>query len=165
MPNSNVDGFQGEEEKEIKEDRLLLLCNPNRRLTASYSLRLDREGRFSPGPYWEHGSLEIIGVVLAPAKLQDRKIKVEFLADRRLTVIFSGSEKADYEPRCVGEIIARGQRTEYLGSLPTDVFQTLPGLLQAGKLKFIMFGGHTLYRGTADISSVYFDREYDPDDW
>ena len=133
--------------------------------TTSYSLYTDPKERFGFGPYWEHGSLEIMGVVLAPAKLQDRKIKVEFLADRRLPAILSGSEKAGYEPRCVGGLTARGQRTEYLGSLPADVFQTLPGLLQAGKLKFIMFEGHTLYRGTADISSVHFDREYDPDDW
>ena len=52
--------------------------------TTSYSLSVDRKGRFDPGPYWEHGALEIIGVVLAPAKLQNRKIKVDFLADRRL---------------------------------------------------------------------------------
>jgi len=35
----------------------------------------------SPFP---RGALEIIGVVLAPAKLQNRKIKVDSLADRRL---------------------------------------------------------------------------------
>ena len=106
-----------------------------------------------------------MGVVVAPAKLQDRTIKVDFLADRRLPAILSGSEKAGYEPRCVGALVARGQRTEYLGSLSTDVFQTLPSLLQAGKLNSIVFGGHTLYRGTAHISSVHFEREYDPDDW
>ncbi|NIS61089.1 MAG: hypothetical protein GTO13_10410 [Proteobacteria bacterium] len=133
--------------------------------TTSYSLSVDREGRFGLDPYWEHGALEIIGVVLAPGNLQDRRIKVDFLADRRLPLILSGSENAGYEPRCVGALTARGQRTEYLGSLPTDVFQTLPSLLQAGKLNFIVFWGHTLYRGSADISSVHFQREHDPDDW
>jgi hypothetical protein len=65
----------------------------------------------------------------------------------------------------VGALTARGQCTEYLGSLPADVLQTLPSLLQVGKLNFIVFGGYMLYRGTADISSVHFEREYDPEDW
>jgi hypothetical protein len=92
----------------------------------SYSMRLDVEGRWSYGPYWEHHDLEIIGLGLAPERVKDKTIKLTFMADRRYPAFIAGIQEAGYEPRCLGGLTVRGQVNEYLGSLPADIIQTLP---------------------------------------
>jgi hypothetical protein len=132
----------------------------------SYSMHLNPKERFGPGPYWEHGSLDIAGTVIAPPELEGRGIDVIFLADREIPVILSGQKTVTYKPECVGTLTTRGQqRAEYLGSLPTDVFWTLPSLFLAEKIKFIVLYGPEPYRGTSPISSFRLTREYYPEDW
>ena len=131
----------------------------------SYSMRLDVEGRWSYGPYWEHHDLEIIGLGLAPERVKDKTIKLTFMADRRYPAFIAGIQEAGYEPRCLGGLTVRGQVNEYLGSLPADIIQTLPFLMQAKKILYIMLTGTVPYRGSADIKGIHFDHEYFPEDW
>ena len=49
-----------------------------------YSLRLDKDGSISGGPYWEHCSLDLKGEFLGPKKIKGREVSIVFLGDRGL---------------------------------------------------------------------------------
>jgi hypothetical protein len=59
----------------------------------------------------------------------------------------------------------RGERRDYLGSLPMDSFPTIIGSLAANKYKYLIFHGHTPRYGTADIFSIQFEDHFDEEDW
>jgi len=64
----------------------------------------------------------------------------------------------------VGSLTIRGDRTEYLGSLPFDALWGLVGALSSGTLKFVDMYGERLRHGGAKIRSINFCRELDLDD-
>ncbi len=58
----------------------------------------------------------------------------------------------------------RGKQSESIGSLPHDALQTLALLLGSGKIKVIEITGAALYRGSADIQAIRFEKEYEPEE-
>jgi len=49
-----------------------------------YSLRLDKDGSLSGGPFWEYCSLELRGEFLGPKKLEGREVTITLLGSRSL---------------------------------------------------------------------------------
>ncbi len=129
----------------------------------SYSFALN-EGRFGHGPYWEHVELIVSGECLAPSKTAGRIGKLTFLGNREESRTLEQSLDSDRQPLCVGTLTVRGDRTEYLGSIPFDALWGLVGALSSGTLKFMDMYGERLRYGSARIRSINFCRELDPDD-
>jgi hypothetical protein len=86
------------------------------------SLRLDKEGTFSGGPFWEHCSLELIGEFLGPKKLEGREVMVTLLGSRTLNQEITKPDLINYEPLGVGGLTARGKEATCIGSLPHQSF-------------------------------------------
>ena len=129
----------------------------------SYSLSLDRHGKISIGPYWEHTSLEMKGRFLHPEALT-KPIQVIILGDREKISALEKPEEYRYEPKAVGGLTVRGKASEFLGSVPFDAIQTLCLLLQAKKLKYLVLSGQVLHRGSADIFSMHFQEHFSSED-
>jgi hypothetical protein len=117
------------------------------------------------GPFWEGTSLKIKGRLFQPEKYADKIIEININGDRRLVPIMSDAVSHDYEPKAVGGLTIRGKQSEFLGWVPFDVLQSLILLLHAGKINFLILGGLPLYRGSADIKSIYFEKDYNAEDW
>jgi len=130
----------------------------------SYMFALNRSRHFE-GPYWEHLDLSLEGVFLSPDKAKDRRASLKLLADRRETRAVTDPESCDWKPLCVGTLTIRGDRTDYLGSLPYDAMWGLIGLLSCGAIRMLDFHGQALYRGEAKIETMHFARDIDPEDW
>lgn len=131
-----------------------------------YSFSLNHRKIFSSGPFREHTSLNLTGRIIQPENLKDRTIPITMIGDRDKVSMVQGDEKyLSFEPKCVGTLTIRGAHSDYLGSLPFDVLPTLCFLLQAGKIKILALTGKVLYRGTADITSVHFEKEFISEDW
>jgi hypothetical protein len=64
----------------------------------------------------------------------------------------------------VGTLTFRGQRSEYLGSLPFDALWNVVLTSLAGGLRFIYLHGAAIKHGTARITSIGFYEEFDPED-
>jgi hypothetical protein len=69
----------------------------------------------------------------------------------------------DYEPKDVGVLTARGRLGDYFGSLPFQTFVLTVTMLQAGKIKYIIFNGNALRYGSASIKGITLTGEFDPD--
>jgi hypothetical protein len=130
----------------------------------SYSFSLDRHRKFSIGPYWEHTSLEMNGNFLYPETLASRTIQITFLGDREEVQALEHPEECRYEPKAVGGLTVRGKQSEFIGSVPSDALQTFCLLLQAGKIKYLVLSGQSLYRGDADITSIRLQEHFGPED-
>jgi hypothetical protein len=131
---------------------------------ASYSLAVDRKGR-TEGPYWEHLELSVRGTIAAPEKLQGRQGTLTFLGDRRITRDLDNPIESRSQPIAAGTLTIWGDTTSYLGSLPHDAFWHLLALLTRGEIQMLALRGEALYRGSAKILTVHFEREVDPKDW
>ena len=83
----------------------------------SYSLN---DGRLHPGPYWEHLELRVAGQCLAPARAAGRTVGLTFLGSREQTDYLEDPPRSEWRPLCVGTITLRGERAEFLGSIPFD---------------------------------------------
>jgi hypothetical protein len=129
----------------------------------SYSLSLDRHGKISIGPYWEHTSLEMKGRFLYPETLA-KQVQVIILGDREKISALEKPEDYRYEPKAVGGLTIRGKESEFLGSVPFDAIQVLCLLLQTMKLKYLILSGQVLYRGSADIFSMHFQELFSSKD-
>ena len=129
----------------------------------SYSLSLDRHGKMSAGPYWEHTSLEMKGIFVHPETLA-KPIQVIILGDREKISALERPEEYRYEPKAVGGLTVRGTESEFLGSVPFDAIQTLCQILQVRKLKYLVLSGQVLYRGSTDIFSMHFQEHFSSED-
>jgi hypothetical protein len=56
------------------------------------------------------------------------------------------------------------ERSEFIGSVTHDALQALSLLLSCGKIKLFEITGETLYRGSADIQLISFEKEYNPEE-
>jgi hypothetical protein len=130
----------------------------------SYSLSLPGNKKLEPTPFWEHLSLKIDGNILHPQKLAGKSINLHIIGDRRDTDVMEHPDKYDFEPNRVGTLTARGDKIDYLGSIPFDAFSILATLLSAGKIRIVNLHGKVLYRGNASITSISFNRDFDPED-
>ena len=112
----------------------------------------------SPSDTGEYVHPEIRAVCESPAKLKGRETRLTFLASRTML---------DDENRGtgLGTLTIRGQRSEYVGSIPMDIAISLPSTIAVGGYRWIHLHGATLKHGTARIQSVGFFHEADPDDY
>jgi hypothetical protein len=129
-----------------------------------YSLRLDKDGSLSGGPFWEYCSLELKGEFLGPKKLEGREVTVTLLGSRSLDKEIAKPDSINYEPLGVGGLTARGKEAAYIGSLPHQSFGLVLTMLQAGKIKYVIFNGNALRYGNASIKGITLTGEFDPDD-
>jgi hypothetical protein len=122
-----------------------------------YRFSADNMKLFS-GAYWEYSALELKATFLEPEKVKGRVCSVVLLGDRRLTNAVQ-NPNSNAKPLGIGTLTVRGSRTEYLGSIPLDVFSSVVSALAAGRLKFMTFSGPPLLRGSSSIDSVGFYRQ------
>jgi len=130
-----------------------------------YSLRLDKDGSISGGPFWEHCSLELQGEFLGPKKLEGREVTITLLGNRTLDEEIAKPDSINYEPLGVGGLTARGKEAAYIGSLPHQSFGLVLTMLQAGKIKYAILNGNALRNGHASIKGLTLTGEFDPDDY
>jgi hypothetical protein len=117
------------------------------------------------GPFWEGTSLKIKGRLFQPEKYADRIIAIDIEGERQLVPVMFPPENHDYEPKPVGGLRIREQQSEFFGWVPFDILQSLILLLHAGKINFLVLHGLPLYRGIAEITSIYFEKDYRAEDW
>ena len=131
-----------------------------------YSLHLNEHKKFRDGPYWEYVELKILGKFIYPDRFADKNVESRFLGSRSMTKMLNQPDKYDdIKPLCLGSLTLRGERRDYLGSLPMDTFPTIVGSLAANKYKYLIFHGYTPRYGTAEIFSYHFDRFFEEEDW
>lgn len=129
-----------------------------------YSVHLGHP-RFDAGAYGEHLHIEISAKCLAPAKFLARETKFVFIADRSMARELVESRLRQSMPINVGTLTMRGSQSDYLGSLPFDAALALPTIALAGGYRFILLGGSSMYRGSAQIMSSGFYRDIDSEDF
>lgn len=117
------------------------------------------------GPYWEQLELVILGTIVSPESAQGRHTTLTFLADRRITGDLDNPIESRSQLTGVGKLTIWGRTTSYLGALPHDALWPIHPLLTRGEVRMIVLHGETLYRGSAQILNVHFERKIDPNDW
>jgi hypothetical protein len=117
------------------------------------------------GPFLENKDIDITGRLLAPKKLEGRSIEIRIIGDRDIADIMEHPEKCLENPKSVGSLTIRGKRSEALCFVPFYALHTLCLLLHAEKFKFLVLTGQPLYRGSADVTAVHFEKEYKHQDW
>ncbi len=70
-----------------------------------------------------------------------------------------------FDPICVGTRHVRGNRRDYLGSLPITAIWGLIPAMESSFFKFFDLYGERLRYGSAAIWSMRFARKIDPDDF
>ncbi len=109
--------------------------------------------------------MSVRGTIVSPEKVQGRQGILTFLADRRLTRDLDNPIESRSQPVAMGTLTVWGGTTSYLGSIPHDALWHLLELLTRGEVQMLALHGGTLYRGSAKILNVHFEKEIDPKDW
>jgi|WetSurMetagenome_2_1015567.scaffolds.fasta_scaffold41366_5 hypothetical protein len=87
------------------------------------------------------------------------------LGSRSLDQDITKPDSISYEPLGVGSLAARGKEAAYIGSLPHQSFGPVLTMLQAGKIKYVIFNGDALRYGHASIKGLTLAGDFDPDDY
>jgi hypothetical protein len=132
-------------------------------LNPSYSVSLADPKR-ERGIYREYWHLELEGRCMAPARLAGRLTRLLFIAER-LFFERPASVDKDWRPFGVGHLTMKGDRSEYLGSLPFDALWGLANAIAAGTFKYVTMHGPALKYGSCSITGVSFVASYDPDNY
>lgn len=133
---------------------------------APYSFSLSLDNDIDPGPYWEHIEIKIQGKFIKPQKLAGKELELCFLGNRQISSVMNDyKENYNWEPKAVGGLSVRGERREYIGSLPFDAFPLLSNCFSAGKFKYVILHGQSLRYGSADIRYAHFQLQYDEEEW
>ena len=72
---------------------------------------------------------------------------------------------SDFKPRCVGLLSLRGDRRDFLGSLPFDSLPIISSLIETKQIQFLDLNGLLPKHGKAYITWVHFFRNYDPNEY
>jgi hypothetical protein len=127
-----------------------------------YSFALNAS-KYTVGPYWEHLETNLTGAFLSPGRFRGDQVKLVFLGRREDQSKLVQPTDSDWEPRNVGVLDIRGTRREFLGSLPYDALWGLVHALSSGVFRIVNLYG-IVERGRAEIQSVNFARDVDPED-
>jgi hypothetical protein len=119
--------------------------------------------KYTLGPYWEHLETKLTGAFLSPDRLRGNGVKLVLLGRREHQGKLEQPAETNWNPRNVGVLDIRGARREFLGSLPYDALWGLLHALSSGALRIVHLYG-ILERGRAEIRSVSFARNVDPED-
>jgi hypothetical protein len=128
----------------------------------SYSFAINAS-KHTVGPYWEHLETTLTGAFLSPDRLRGNGVKLVLLGRREDQGTLEQPTDTDWNPRNVGVLDIRGARREFLGSLPYDALWGLLHSLSSGALRIVHLYG-IVERGRAEIRSVNFARDVDPED-
>lgn len=131
------------------------------RQTSSYSLS-SNPPRDCDGAYSEYLHLEFEGRCIAPAKHAGRTVKLAILGNRQL---LEPSRDPDWRPLGIGYLTIRGERADYLGSIPYDAAWGVAASVASGAFKYLSLTGEPLKRGGAQIGYMRFCANYDSDDF
>lgn len=130
-----------------------------------YSFSVNFNKKMIDGPFWEHLHLTLKGKFVHPEKLANSTIESTLIGDRRLVSVVTTPEKYDqYEPISIGKLTVRGEQRESFGSIPFDVLNNINFQLQTGGIRFLVLGGQPLYRGSTDIRSIRFQKDFTEED-
>lgn len=120
--------------------------------------RLDRTA------FSEHFHPEVDTTCVAPEKYKGRLTRFTLIGDRLderdLRAQTSSIEK---HASGVGTLTFRGERSDYLGSVPFDVLWNVLATILGGGFRFIYLHGAAMKNGTARIKSIGFYDEFDLD--
>lgn len=134
------------------------------RILPSYSFSVGHL-RHSEGDYIDYNHTVIEATCLVPPKYSGRITKFILLGDRRIIdQMQKRSPPGDYVPG-VGTLTMRKDRSEYLGSLPSDAAFSIPVLAMVHGLKFISLAGQASGAGSVRITYISFLNEFDPNDY
>ena len=103
--------------------------------------------------------------IIQPEKLADKVIEIKVIGDRRYIPFLEDPESRDYDPKAIGMLTIRGKQSECSVWVPFDMLHLVASLLLHDKTKFLILSGKPLYRGGADITSIHFEKDFDPSDW
>jgi hypothetical protein len=115
------------------------------------------------GAYWEHLEATLGGTFLSPNRLKGFHLSLVFMGRRDEQSKLQQPEDTDWRPRNVGVLTMRGERREFLGSLPYDALWGLIHVFPTDALRIVHLFG-ILERGRAEIQSVNFARDFDLED-
>ena len=111
----------------------------------TYALGTNEDRPREP-PYGEYLHVEFLASCVSPEKFAGRKTRLLFIGSRSLV-----SEVADPRststPMGVGTLTMRGDRSEYLGSLPYDAAIAVPQFALAGGIRIIYLHGLSMRHG------------------
>jgi hypothetical protein len=127
----------------------------------TYSHGLNSTPKLFPGQYSEHLDLCIKGFFRIPEKYSTKEIILTFIGDRE---IFPVKNDSDFTPRCVGALSLRGDRRDFLGTLPFDSLPILTSLMEAKRIQFLDLNGSIPKYGRAYITWIHFFRSCDPNE-
>lgn len=116
-------------------------------------------------PYSEYQGMELKCEILAPARSARKPLLMHLIFKREMDAVLNDPVSTEHEPQCVGKLTIRGERRAYLGSLPFTSLNTLIQLLGLNQVKYISLHGEKLRHGSTLISSIHFDKTYEPDDY
>ena len=134
-------------------------------ISPDYSFGLGNP-RFDRGAYSEHAHTEIVAACLAPKRFAGRATTFTLLGSRDIAEELRQPDRAFQQPRGVGTLTMRGNRSEYLGSLPLDALLSLTHPIIAGGLAYISLAGFREHGTSAiRVNYVAFRREVDLDDY
>lgn len=134
------------------------------RILPSYSFSVGNL-RHSEGDYIDYNHTEIEATCLVPPKHFGRMTKFTLLGDRGIVdQMQKRSPPGDYIPG-VATLTMRKDRSEYLGSIPSDAAFSIMVLALVQGLKFIYFAGEAAGGGKVKINYISFSNEFDPDDY
>ena len=139
---------------------LSVVLHSNRRLQTSYSFAVNGS-KHTVGPYWEHLETTLTGAFLSPDRLKGLRVPLVFLGRREHQSALEEPTNSDWKPRNVGVLTLRGQRREFLGSLPYDALWGLLHTFSSGVFRIVHLHG-ILERGRAEMRSVNFARTSTP---
>jgi hypothetical protein len=131
-------------------------CNPN------YSFAVNKS-QSTVGPYWEHLEATFSGTFLRPDRLKGLLVPLRFLGRREDQSKLQQPEDTDWRPLNVGVLTLRGERREFLGSLPFDALWGLIQVFSTSALRIVHLYG-ILERGRASVQSLHFSHEVDEED-
>jgi hypothetical protein len=120
--------------------------------------RLDRTA------FSEHFHPEWDATCLTPEKFEGRITRFTLIGDRSNERDLWEQKLADEHHSGVGTLTLRGQRSEYLGSVPFDALWKVVLTSLSGGLRYIYLHGAAIKNGTARINSIGFYEEFDVED-
>ncbi len=128
----------------------------------TYSLSLGVP-KYETGLYSEHWHLELEGRCIAPAKHAGRVVRLLFLAERD----FFERRRADpdWRPLCLGRLMLRKDRADYMGTIPFDTAWGVAAGVAARTFRYVHLDGERLRGGSANIRYMSFQARYDERDY
>jgi len=132
----------------------------------SYSFSLNKHNKLDPGPYQEFAFLECTGTLIYPEKLADTTVECTVRGDRRhVDYVEDPLKYEDYNPRLVGALNIRKDRSDYFCWVPFDVWPHICQMFHLGGLKYFNLYGTTLHRNKSAIHSMHFDKSFNPEEY